>query len=77
MGYDDDGNAVWKVSHLLDERTNPVTGETEFKVRWEGYDPSEDSWSLNQTSLTKHSSLTTEHDSMFQHTDSYGRDVRF
>jgi hypothetical protein len=53
MGYDGDGNAVWKVSHLLDERTNPVTGETEFKVRWEGYDPSEDSWSRESDILDK------------------------
>ena len=43
--YDENGAAVWEVSHLLAERVNPATGETEFKVRWKGYGPHEDSWS--------------------------------
>ena len=51
--YDADGQAVWEVSHLLDERTNPTTGEKEYQVRWKGYAPDEDSWSRESDILDK------------------------
>ena len=51
--YDGDGVAVWEVSHLLDERTCSATGEQEFKVRWMGYGPEEDSWSRESDILDK------------------------
>ena len=56
--YDEHGQAVWEVSCLLDERTNPDTGTHEFKVRWKGYGPHEDSWSTEADILDK--SLITE-----------------
>ncbi len=51
--YDGDGVAVWEESHLLDERTCSATGEQEFKVRWMGYGPGEDSWSRESDILDK------------------------
>ncbi len=56
--YDETGQAVWEVSHLLAERMNPTTKETEFKVRWKGYPPDQDSWSREGDILDK--SLITE-----------------